>query len=131
MVQILDEKIDLNPSAIIVDYHAEFTSEKKALGYYLDGRVSALFGTHTHVPTADQRILPKKTAYLTDAGMVGPLNSVLWLKKELAIRYQKYPYPTRFEVETDGSMVFNSVLVQVGPDGKAERIERIDKVINE
>ncbi len=129
MDQILDETIDLHPTATIVDLHADFTSEKKSLGFYLDGRISAFFGTHTHVPTADERILPKGTAYVTDAGMVGPENSVLWLKNEVGVRFQKYPYATRFEMETEGPMVFNSVLVEVGKNGLAENIERVDKVI--
>jgi metallophosphoesterase (TIGR00282 family) len=127
--EILDSTIDLHPSAIIVDFHAEYSSDKKALGFYADGRISALFGTHTHVPTADERILPKGTAYVTDAGMTGPQESVLWIKKEIGIRFQKYPYPTGFEIETEGKMVFNSVLIKTNEKGLADKIERIDRVI--
>lgn len=128
--EILDSTIDLKPTATIVDYHAEFTAEKVALGHYVDGRVTALLGTHTHVPTADARVLEKSTAYVTDAGMVGPQNSILWVKKETGIRFQKYPYAVRFEMEEDGPMVFNSVLIEVGENGLADKIERVDRVVN-
>lgn len=81
----------------LVDFHAEATSEKLALGYYLDGRVSALWGTHTHVPTADERVYPKGTGYITDLGMTGPIESVLGVKPELIIRKLRSKMPVRFE----------------------------------
>ncbi len=87
-------------SIVLLDFHAEATAEKLALGYYLDGRISAMFGTHTHVQTADERILPKGTGYITDVGMTGPLDSVLGVKPELAIRKFKEKLPVRFELST-------------------------------
>ena len=84
--------------AIIVDMHGEATSEKMAMGHYLDGKVTAVVGTHTHVPTADEQILPNGTAYITDIGMTGPLNSVIGVKKELAIQKFLTQMPRRFEV---------------------------------
>jgi len=128
--EILEKTKSLNPVATIVDFHGEATSDKKALGFYLDGRVTALLGTHTHVATADQRVLEKGTAYVTDVGMVGPQNSVLWVKKEIGIRFQKYPYNIRFEMEESGPMIFNSVLVKVGANGFADSIERVDRVVD-
>ena len=82
----------------VVDFHAESTAEKQALGWYLDGRVSAVFGTHTHVPTADARVLPGGTGYLTDVGMTGPVDSVIGVRPELAVRKQRTHRPVRFEV---------------------------------
>ncbi|MFO0698496.1 MAG: YmdB family metallophosphoesterase [Nitrospira sp.] len=84
-------------SAIIVDMHAETTSEKMAMGHFLDGEVTAVVGTHTHVQTADEQILPKGTAYITDIGMTGPLHSVIGVKKELAIEKFLTGMPKRFE----------------------------------
>jgi metallophosphoesterase (TIGR00282 family) len=112
----------------IVDFHAEMTSEKVAMGYFLDGRVSAVLGTHTHVPTADLRILPKGTAYVSDIGMTGPLNSVLGVKSEIIIERFKTGLPQRFEV-ADGEGVFNSVLLTLDEKGKAASLKRIDRVI--
>lgn len=86
-------------TAVIVDMHAEATSEKMAMGHYLDGEVVAVVGTHTHVQTADDQILPKGTAYLTDIGMTGPLHSVIGVKKELAIEKFLTGMPRRFEVD--------------------------------
>ncbi len=83
--------------AILVDFHAEATAEKQALGWYLDGKVSAVIGTHTHVQTADERILPQGTAYITDAGMTGAMDSVIGVKKELAIKKMLTYMPVRFE----------------------------------
>ncbi len=82
--------------------HAEATSEKVAMGMYLDGRVSAVVGTHTHIPTADERILPGKTAYITDVGMTGPLNSVLWVRPEIIFQQNMYPYAPAYEIVEEG-----------------------------
>lgn len=109
----------------LIDFHAEMTSEKVALGHYLDGRVSAVLGTHTHVPTADERILPKGTAYISDVGMTGPLNSVLGVKSEIIIERFKTELPQKFEV-AEGLGVFNATLVTLTGKGKAESIKRID-----
>ena len=83
---------------IIVDFHAETTSEKRAMGYYLDGRVSALFGTHTHVQTSDAQVLPNGTGYITDVGMTGTIHSVLGVKSEIIIEKFKTKLPARFDL---------------------------------
>lgn len=111
--------------AVIVDMHAEATSEKMAMGHYLDGEVTAVVGTHTHVQTADEQILPKGTAYLTDIGMTGPLHSVIGVKKELAIEKFLTGMPKRFEVAS-GASVFCAALIELDARlGKAVSIERI------
>ena len=123
---------EVNPeeySAIFVDFHAEATAEKLSAGLYFDGRVTALVGTHTHIPTADERILPGGTAYMTDVGMVGTLDSVLWVKKELVFAQNMYPYPVRYDIEEDGPVRFDSVLIEVGEDRKAVGIRRINKIL--
>ncbi|PTX58669.1 hypothetical protein C8P63_11567 [Melghirimyces profundicolus] len=113
-----------NP-AVLVDFHGETTSEKQAMGWYLDGRVSALVGTHTHVQTADERILPKGTAYLTDVGMVGPYDGVLGMNKDLILKKFLTQLPVRFEVGK-GRVQFNAVVIDLDPSsGKASRIMRI------
>lgn len=110
---------------MLVDFHAEATAEKKALGYYLDGRVSAVYGTHTHVPTADETILPKGTGFLTDIGMTGPRDSVLGVKAELSIRKMKDKLPVFFEY-ADGPCIMQGVLMQVDEkSGICRKIERI------
>lgn len=110
---------------IIVDFHAEATSEKRAMGFYLDGKVTAVVGTHTHVQTADEQILPKGTAYITDLGMTGPLQSVLGIKPEIAINKMKYQMPTRFE-NADGEMTLCGCLIEADEKtGKALSIERV------
>ena len=109
---------------IIVDFHAEATSEKVALGWYLDGRVSAVVGTHTHVPTADERILPGGTAYITDLGMAGARNSVIGIKREQAIQKFLTSRPIRFEPDKGGSFL-SGVVVEIDPaTGKALSIVR-------
>jgi len=112
-------------AAVVVDMHAEATSEKMAMGHYLDGEVTAVVGTHTHVQTADEQILPKGTAYLTDIGMTGPLHSVIGVKKELAIEKFLTGMPRRFEV-AGGPTVFCAALLELDARlGKALSIERI------
>jgi metallophosphoesterase (TIGR00282 family) len=107
-----------------VDFHAELTSEKMALGWYLDGRVSAVIGTHTHVPTADTRILSGGTAYQTDAGMTGPYDSVIGVKKEIIFERFLTALPIRFET-AKGSPELHSVIVAVDEaSGKATEIRR-------
>jgi metallophosphoesterase (TIGR00282 family) len=111
--------------AVIVDMHAEATSEKMAMGHYLDGEVTAVVGTHTHVQTADDQILPKGTAYITDIGMTGPLHSVIGVRKELAIEKFLTGMPRRFEVAS-GPSVFCALLLELdGRLGKAIALERI------
>ena len=110
--------------AIIVDFHAEATSEKAALGWFLDGKVSAVLGTHTHVPTADERILPGGTAYLTDLGMVGARNTVIGIKTEQSIEKFLMGRPVRFEPEK-GGVFLSCVYVEIdAATGKALSIVR-------
>lgn len=110
---------------ILVDLHAEMTSEKKAMGYYLDGRVSAVIGTHTHVQTADERVLPKGTAYITDAGMCGGKNSVLGVKQEIIIKKFIDNMPARFEYDPK-EIELNGVVISVDQStGKAQSIQRV------
>lgn len=116
---------DIDTKNILVDLHAEATSEKKAMGFYLSGKVSAVIGTHTHVQTADEAILDGHTAYITDAGMCGAELSVLGVKKELAIEKQRTKCPVRF-TESDEAPFFNGVLMQIDEKcGKALGIERL------
>lgn len=112
---------------ILVDFHAEATSEKIAFGWYMDGRVSAVIGTHTHVQTADERIMPGGTAYITDVGMTGPTDSVIGVKKDLIITRFLTQMPNKFEI-AEGDTIFSAVLVDIDAStGKASRIERIQK----
>lgn len=109
---------------IVVDFHAEATSEKQAMGWYLDGKVSAVIGSHTHVPTADERILPQGTAYITDVGMVGGYNSVIGIRKDQSVKRFLTGRPQRFELEKEG-VFFSAVVVEVDPKtGKALSIRR-------
>jgi len=98
---------------LVVDFHAEATSEKIAMGYYLDGKATAVVGTHTHVQTADNRILPKGTAYITDLGMTGPLNGVIGMKKEIILHNMLTKRPKRFEVEKAHPWQLNGAIVTV------------------
>ena len=110
---------------LVVDFHAEATSEKMAMGWFLDGEVSAVIGTHTHVQTADERILPAGTAYITDAGMTGPINSVIGIKKELAIERFLTLLPNRFE-PAKGEIELQGVIVEIDEEsGLALNIKRI------
>ena len=120
------EQLKNETSILVVDFHAEATSEKIALGRYLDGTVTAVLGTHTHVQTADERLLPEGTAYITDVGMTGPYESVLGIDPEIIIKKFLTQMPTRFEVMDKGAVQFNAVVVDVDEmTGKAVSIERI------
>lgn len=111
---------------IFVDFHAETTSEKMAMGHFLDGKVTAVVGTHTHVPTADERILPGGTAFITDLGMVGSLNGMLGMKKEVILDNFLRQMPVKFEVDTSLPVQLCGVRVTVDCDtGKAVAIERV------
>lgn len=114
-----------NTDAVFIDLHAEATSEKNAFGQYVDGRASAVVGTHTHIQTADERILSNGTAYITDVGMTGPINSVIGVKSDIIIRKFLTQLPARFEI-ADGETIFSAVAVDIdSASGKAEKIERI------
>lgn len=110
---------------IIVDFHAEATSEKIAMGWHLDGKVTAVFGTHTHVQTADERVLPNGTAYITDAGMTGPHDSIIGMEREAALARFLTGMPSKFEPAT-GNPRLNGVVIGADPGtGRATRITRI------
>jgi len=109
---------------VLVDFHAEATSEKVAMGWYLDGRVTACVGTHTHVPTADARVLPGGTAYISDVGMTGPRGGVIGVVKELAIRRFLTQMPVKFETATDDPWL-NAVLIEADDSGRAKSIEQV------
>src|SRR5262252_8780084 len=118
-------RIPKHIKVIFVDMHGEATSEKVAMGWYLDGRVSAVIGTHTHIPTADETILPGGTAYQTDAGMTGPFMSVIGVMKEDVIRRFLTSIPDKFESASQGAQL-NGVFIDIDSQtGKTRRIERI------
>lgn len=124
--QKIAEEISDKTKIIIVDIHAEATSEKQALGFYLDGKVSAVIGTHTHVQTADERILPLGTGFITDAGMTGPFDSVIGVEKETIIRRFLTLMPEKFEVAKT-NLRLNAVLLSIDEStGKTKSIERIN-----
>ncbi|HUK48125.1 MAG TPA: TIGR00282 family metallophosphoesterase [Terriglobales bacterium] len=115
----------LKTKTVIVDLHAEATSEKVALGWYLDGRVTAVIGTHTHIPTADERVLPAGTAYITDVGMTGPFDGVIGVKKEMIIDRFLHNLPARFEPATGDARLCAVVIESDDSTGKAKSIQRI------
>ena len=121
------ETIRKETKIIIVDMHAEATSEKVAIGFYIDGQVSAVVGTHTHIQTADEKILPKGTAYITDLGMTGPYNSVIGQKKEYIIERFLTSLPSKFEVATEDVIVCGAVVEIDEKTGLAKKIIRIQK----
>jgi len=117
---------DIDTKLILVEIHAEATSEKLAMGYMLDGRISALWGTHTHVPTADVQILPKGTGYVTDLGMTGPKNSVLGIRPELSIAKFRGDLPNRYQW-ADGPTKMEAVLFTIDTTtGLCRKVERVD-----
>jgi 2',3'-cyclic-nucleotide 2'-phosphodiesterase len=109
---------------VLVDMHAEATSEKVGLGWYLDGRVTAVVGTHTHIPTADARVLPRGTAYITDVGMTGPRGGVIGVKRELAVEAMLTRMPIRFETSSEDPWL-NAVLIRANEPMRAMAIEQI------
>jgi metallophosphoesterase (TIGR00282 family) len=125
--QLIEDLTDQKPPVIIVDFHAEATSEKVAMGWYLDGRVSAVLGTHTHVGTVDARLLPKGTAHITDVGMTGPIDSVIGDDVNTVLTRFLTQLPYRIAVGK-GNVILNSVLVEIEEKtGRAKHIKRIDR----
>jgi 2',3'-cyclic-nucleotide 2'-phosphodiesterase len=118
------ERLSGKADAVIVDFHAEVTSEKVAMGWHLDGRVAALLGTHTHVPTADGRVLPGGTAYLSDAGMTGSRAGVIGVKREQALESFLTQMPVRFETAEEDVWVMGAV-IEVGANGLAQSFEQV------
>ncbi|MBI5699212.1 TIGR00282 family metallophosphoesterase [Candidatus Saganbacteria bacterium] len=115
---------------VIADMHAEATSEKCAMGFFLDGKATAVIGTHTHVMTADERILPKGTAYISDAGMVGARDSIIGMDREQILKRFLTQMPEKFEPTEAGQAVFNAVLIKVDPQtGRAKEIKKIIELV--
>lgn len=128
--EILKKYKDINLSAIIVDFHAEATSEKNALGWYLDGRVSAVLGTHTHVGTDDWQILPNGTAYVTDVGMVGAKDSIIGVDKKGILKTFLTQVPEIHEIPEEGICTVNAVYLEINPKTKkALKIKKIKEEI--
>ena len=116
---------------VIVDFHAEATSEKKALGWFLNGKASAVLGTHTHIQTSDERILSEGTAYITDVGMTGPQDSVIGIRKQVALDRFLTQIPWKFDIAT-GEVELQGVMVDVDPKtGKAREIQRIRRALED
>ena len=121
IVENIKNKVDM----IFVDFHAEATAEKIALGNYLDGLVTAVFGTHTHVQTADERIMPKGTAYITDIGMTGPKNSVIGMNIQASVKRFETALPERYKI-AEGECIFNGVIFEI--DDKTSKVTNIKRV---
>jgi len=116
-------------AVVLVDVHAEATSEKVAMGWYLDGRASAVIGSHTHVQTADERVLPEGTAYLSDAGMCGPRDSVIGVKRELVIERFLTQMPARFEVASGPALLQGALIDVDETSGRARAISRVQQTV--
>ncbi len=128
--KILEENKNETPFKI-VDWHSEATSEKSVMGWYLDGKVSAVFGTHTHVPTADAKILPKGTAFISDIGMVGPYNSIIGVDIETSLTRFKNQITTPMNVVESGPIEVNAIFLELGGNGKAVDIKHLREIIEE
>jgi metallophosphoesterase (TIGR00282 family) len=127
--EILGEFDEGEFDAVFVDFHAETTSEKRVLGFYLDGRVSCMVGTHTHVPTADEQVLPKGTGYLTDAGMCGVKDSSIGVDKDIMIKELLSQVPQKKEI-AEGAVEIGAVLFDIGKDGKCKKVKRIREIVD-
>jgi metallophosphoesterase (TIGR00282 family) len=128
MFEVIDDLVEearAHTPVVLVDVHAEATSEKAAMGHWLDGRVTAVVGTHTHVQTSDATVLPKGTAFITDAGMTGPHDSVIGVESQLAIRRMRTGLPVRFETAQGGVRIEGAVITCDDASGKASSIEAI------
>lgn len=121
IVDTIKDKVDM----IFIDFHAEATGEKIPMGYYFDGQVTAVYGTHTHVQTADEKILPKGTAYITDVGMTGPKNSVLGMDINVAIKRLTTALPEKYKI-AEGECVFNGVIFEV--DNQTSKVKKIKRI---
>lgn len=121
IINEIKDKVDI----IIIDFHAEATAEKIALGHFLDGKVTAVYGTHTHVQTADETILPKGTAYITDIGMTGPKNSVIGMEISVSIKRFETTLPERYKI-AGGECIFNGVIFDI--DDNTNKVKEIKRV---
>lgn len=127
---LLNEPLITASQIILVDFHAEATSEKRALGWHADGRISALWGTHTHVPTADAQILPKGTGYITDVGMCGALHSIIGQEPEGPMKVFRTQIKQKFEPPTSGPVEVNGLVIEVDPrNGKTTSIQSLRNII--
>lgn len=119
------ERLKEETKIVIVDFHAEATSEKMALGWFLNGKASAVLGTHTHIQTSDEKILSEGTAYITDAGMTGPTDSVIGIRKEVALGRFLTQIPWKFDVATEGVVLQGVVLEVDEGTGRSQKIQRV------
>lgn len=122
IIACLNQECDL----ILFDFHAETTSEKMAMGWYVDGRITCMVGTHTHIQTADERILPKGTAYITDLGMVGPWNSVLGVDRDLVIKKFLTGLPVKFDIAS-GPHVFCGLVIMI--DDQTNQVQKVQRIM--
>lgn len=125
---ILAQEMQHPKVATIVNFHGDYSSEKRVIGYYLDGRVAAVVGDHWHIPTADAMILPRGTAHITDVGMCGSLDSSLGVKLEVIVRRWQTGQPSRNVLESDGRMQFNALYVEIDEEGLATKVEHIQLI---
>jgi len=122
IIQKVKDEVDI----IIIDFHAEATAEKIAMKYYLDGKVTAIFGTHTHVQTADEEITKKGTAYITDIGMTGPIKSVIGMDTDASVKRFVTSLPERYKL-ADGECMFNACIIEINDENcRANKISRIN-----
>lgn len=126
--KILEEQKQVKRVATVVNFHGDFSSEKRIIGYYLDGRVTAVVGDHWHVPTADADVLPKDTAHITDVGMCGSLDSSLGVKFDSLVPRWRDGHVTRNQLETDGRMQFNALLIAVDSRGLAASARHLQRI---
>lgn len=125
-VEGIIEKIKDKADIIIIDFHAEATAEKIAMGYFLDGKVSCVYGTHTHVQTADEKILENGTAYITDIGMTGPVHSVIGMDVEASLKRFVTTLPERYKVSQDKNIMMNGIILNINDETcRTEKIERV------
>ena len=127
--KILAETATEKPDIVLVDFHGEATSEKVAFGWHADGRITAVWGTHTHVPTRDERILPRGTAYITDIGMSGFRDGVIGIEREPILRNFIDQLPVRHNVPSSGEAIVNALLLTVGKRGQTTAIEHLQRII--
>ena len=125
VVKKIIEKIKNEADIIVLDFHAEATAEKKAMGYFADGKVNIIFGTHTHIQTADEQILPKGTAYISDIGMTGPKNSIIGMDIDASLKRFLTGLPEKYKIAT-GECIFNSVLFKI--DDETNKVKEICKI---
>lgn len=127
--KILEQNISVERAATIVNFHGDFSSEKRVIGYYLDGKVTGVIGDHWHVPTADAMVLPRGTAHITDVGMCGTLHSSLGVKTDIIATRWREGILNKNELETEGPLQFNAVLIETNDNGLASSITPIQKIL--